>query len=81
VFNLLKQGHEHVWGSGNIAPPFLTSALDGGEDSASRLGRFTPGKRTPLPTGYEAEWAPEPVWTLWSTEKSLALAGNRTPAV
>jgi hypothetical protein len=26
---------------------FLTSALDGGELSASRLGRFTPGERVP----------------------------------
>jgi hypothetical protein len=30
-------------GSGGIAPPFWTSALDGGERSASRLNRFTPG--------------------------------------
>jgi hypothetical protein len=29
-------------GYGGIAPPFLTSALDGGEWSASSLGRFTP---------------------------------------
>jgi hypothetical protein len=29
--------------SGDIAPPFLTSALYGGECSASRLSRFTPG--------------------------------------
>jgi hypothetical protein len=28
--------------SGYIAPPFLTSALDGGEWSASRPGHFTP---------------------------------------
>jgi hypothetical protein len=28
-------GHEDVWGSGNIAPRFLTSALDGGEWWAS----------------------------------------------
>jgi hypothetical protein len=34
---------EHVWGSGGIAPPILTSALDGGEWSASRPGRITPG--------------------------------------
>jgi hypothetical protein len=27
-----------------IAPPFLTSALDGGEWSASRPGRFTVGE-------------------------------------
>jgi hypothetical protein len=32
-----------TWGSGGIAPPFLTSALDGGDWSASRLGRFTRG--------------------------------------
>jgi hypothetical protein len=31
-------------GSGGIAPPFLTSALDGGEWSASRPGRFTSGE-------------------------------------
>jgi hypothetical protein len=35
------------WGSGGIAPPFLTSALDGGEWSFSRTGRFTPGERSP----------------------------------
>jgi hypothetical protein len=29
-----------VWGSGSIAPPFLTSALNGGERSASRPCRF-----------------------------------------
>jgi hypothetical protein len=34
-----------VWGSGGIAPPFLTSALNGGEWSASRPCRFTPGER------------------------------------
>jgi hypothetical protein len=34
-------------GSGNIALPFLTSALDGGEWSASRPGRFTPGEIVP----------------------------------
>jgi hypothetical protein len=32
-------------GSGGIAPPFLISALDGGEWSDSSPGRFTPGKR------------------------------------
>jgi hypothetical protein len=34
-------------GSGGIAPPFLTSALDGGEWSASRPCHFTPGERAP----------------------------------
>jgi hypothetical protein len=32
------------WGSGSIAPPFLTSVLEGGEWSASCLCRFTPGE-------------------------------------
>jgi hypothetical protein len=34
-------------GSGNIAPPILTSALDGGEWSASRSGSFTPEENIP----------------------------------
>jgi hypothetical protein len=29
-------------GSGDLAPPFLTSILDGGEWSASRPSRFSP---------------------------------------
>ena len=32
----------------------LTSALDRGESSTSRPGRFTPGKKTPLPIKLEA---------------------------
>jgi hypothetical protein len=43
---------------------FLTSALDGGEWSASRPGRaLPPGKGPPVPIVQEAGWAPEPVWT------------------
>jgi hypothetical protein len=38
-------------------------------------------KESLLPIGYEVGWAPEPVRTLWSKEKSLAPAGTRTPAV
>jgi hypothetical protein len=30
---------------------------------------------------WEAKLAPEPVWTLWSREKSLDPAGNWTPVV
>jgi hypothetical protein len=40
-----------VWGSGCIAPPFLASALAGGEWSVSRLRRF---KDPPVPIGWEA---------------------------
>jgi hypothetical protein len=36
-----------VWGSGYIDPSFLTSALVGGEWSASRPDSFTPGERAP----------------------------------
>jgi hypothetical protein len=36
-----------MWWRGNIAPLFLTSALDGGEWSASRHGRLTPRERAP----------------------------------
>jgi hypothetical protein len=32
-------------GSGGVAPPFLTSILDGGEWSDSSPSRFTPGER------------------------------------
>jgi hypothetical protein len=56
---------------------FLTSALEGGEWSASRPGHALP----PVPTGQEAGWAPEPVWTQRLEEKSSASVGDRTPVV
>jgi hypothetical protein len=34
-------------GSGDIAPPFLISALDGGEWADSRPDRFNPGESAP----------------------------------
>jgi hypothetical protein len=37
------------------------------------------GKSPRYPFGYGAGWAPEPVWTLWRREKSLA--GNWTRAI
>jgi hypothetical protein len=37
---LIKNHNEEVCGSGGLAPPFLTLALDGGEWSASRPGLF-----------------------------------------
>jgi hypothetical protein len=36
-----------TWGSGGIAPLLLISALDGGEWSALRPGRFIPGEGAP----------------------------------
>jgi hypothetical protein len=61
---------------------FLTSALEGGEWSASRPGRaLPPGKEPPVPSVQEAGWAPEPVWAQGLEEKASAPAGDRTPAV
>jgi hypothetical protein len=43
---------------------FTTSALGGGEWSASLPGRaLPPGKGRAVPIGQEAGWTPEPVWT------------------
>jgi hypothetical protein len=61
---------------------YLTSALDGGEWSALRPDRsLPPGKGPPVSIGYEAGWAPEPVWTQVLEEKSSAPVGDRTPIV
>jgi hypothetical protein len=58
---------------------FSTSALDGGEWSASRPGRaLPPGKGPPVRIVQEAGWAPEPVCTQRLEEKSFAPAGDRT---
>jgi hypothetical protein len=64
---------------GGIASSFTTSALDGGEWSASRPGRALPPEKGP--PGKETVWAPEPVWTQRLEEKSFAPAGDRTPVV
>jgi hypothetical protein len=55
---------------------FATSALDGGEWSASHPGRaLPPEKGPPVPIVQEAGWASEPVWTQRLEEKSLPLPG------
>jgi hypothetical protein len=61
---------------------FLTSALEGGEWSASRPGSaLPPGKESQVPTEQEVGWAPEPVWTQRLGEKPSASVGDRTPVV
>jgi hypothetical protein len=53
---------------------FSTSALAGGEWSASRPGHaLAPGRGPPAPIVQEAGWAPEPVWTHRLEEKSFRL--------
>jgi hypothetical protein len=44
LINYVLHRQDVCW-SGGIFPPFLTSTLDGGERSAQRSGRFTPGER------------------------------------
>jgi hypothetical protein len=59
---------------------FLTSALEGGEWSASRPGRaLPPGKEPPVPIVEEAGWAPQPVWTQRLEEKILCLCRRSNP--
>jgi hypothetical protein len=47
----------------------------------SLLYTFFSGKEPMVPIVQEAEWAPEPVWTLWNTGEYLASAGNGDVAV
>jgi hypothetical protein len=70
------QRHEDVWGNEVIAPPFLTSAVDRGERSASRQCCITHGETVTGTHVIGHGWIPEPVRTL---EKNLAPVGNRTP--
>jgi hypothetical protein len=58
-----------TWGSGCIAPPFLTWALDGVTGQLHAPAALPPGKEPPVPILWEAGWAPEPVWTLWRKQK------------
>ena len=39
---------------------------------ASRLAASSPWDDPPIPVGKGAEWAPNPDWTLWETEKCLS---------
>jgi hypothetical protein len=67
--------HEGAWGEGRYSSyPFSTSALDGGEWSASRPGRvIAQGKGVPVLIVQEAGWTPEPVWTERLEKKSFCL--------
>jgi hypothetical protein len=69
-------GHQEPRGAVELLlHSFSTSALGGGEWSATRPGRFTP-RRDPVPIVQEAGWAPGPVWTC---AKNLAPTGIRSP--
>jgi hypothetical protein len=65
--------YEGAWGETKYSSySFSTSALDGGEWSASRPGRaLSPRKGPPIPIVQEAGWASESVWTQRLEEKSF----------
>jgi hypothetical protein len=56
----------------------MTTALEGGEESASRPGRSLPPGKDPVPIVQEAGWAPGPGWT---GAENLALTGIRSPTI
>jgi hypothetical protein len=54
----------------------MTTALEGGEVSASRPGRCLSPRKDPVLIVQEAGWAPGPVWT---GAENLAATGIRSP--
>jgi hypothetical protein len=47
------------------------STMGIGEWLASPPAALSQGKQSPVPIEQKASWAPEPVWPLWRTKKSL----------
>jgi hypothetical protein len=67
-----------TWGSEGIAPPFLTSALDGGERSVSRPVRVSPRERA-SGTHWIGGWVgPRTGRDAMEQRTIFAPAGNRT---
>jgi hypothetical protein len=66
-----------TWGSGGIAPRFLTSALDGGEWSASGTSRFTTGEIAPG-THWIGGWVGPKAGLDAVKNRIYCHAGNRT---
>jgi hypothetical protein len=61
-----------------MAPPFLTSTLDGGQLHATTA--LPPWKSPMVPIGEEDGWVAEPVRKVWRKGKSCT-ARDRTRAV
>jgi hypothetical protein len=70
--------HGDVWDSGGIAPPFLTSVLDGGEWSVSRPSRFTLGEKASYSLEKMLGW-PQSRPGCCGVQKNVAPSGNRAP--
>jgi hypothetical protein len=71
------QSHEYIWGSGGIAPPFLASALDGDECSASLPAALLPRKLPRYALDRRLD-GPQSRSGRCEEKIILALAGNRT---
>jgi hypothetical protein len=66
-------------GSGDLVPPFLMSARDGGEWSASRPCRFTPGERA-LSSHWIGSWVGLRAGLDASEKRSFGPSGSGTLA-
>jgi hypothetical protein len=67
----MKKHALKTYGEWRLASPFLNSALDGGEWSVSRPGRFTPGgKESPVPIG-QRKGGPHNRYERCGVEKNL----------
>jgi hypothetical protein len=66
LLNLINHYVRKVYGGVDVyIHIFLTSALVGGEWSASRPGRFTPGKEPSVPIVKEVGWTPSAGVDAW----------------
>jgi hypothetical protein len=73
--------HEEVRGSGDIAPPFFTSALDGGVSLSSRPGHFNPRKTAPGIHCIGGWVGPTADLDAMDWRKICCFDANKTPAV
>jgi hypothetical protein len=76
----LAPHHEDVWGNAGIAPPFLISALGGGEWSASCIFHFIPRKRAQYPLDMKFD-GPRAAPHALSRNKLFSPPGIECPAV
>jgi hypothetical protein len=80
----LKLSHYTPWrrlrGEKDSSYSFLTSALDGGEWSASSPGHALASRKgPPVRTVQESGWATESIWTQGLEEKSFCLCRGSNP--
>jgi hypothetical protein len=74
--SVIWRRHEETWRE--VSQVFLTSALAGGEWSASRPGRFTPGKESWYPS-IRGLSGPQNQSRRGGDEKNISPTGTRTP--